>query len=352
MSIARFAISFCVAALPAVAIAQSAVQYQAGSDNEASLQQAGGVGNVSLQYQDGRANLSEVAQTGGHNDARIDQQSSFSEAAVSQVGQYNRARIHQMRIFPDDAGQQANIHQSGDANRVSVVQEYRSNDAKLRQQGDRNSFEVHQHWDSNVLVVDTTGSDNRLYVSQHGYGRSFVEQSGNANQTSIEQHVYPFAGTIRVSQLGVANRVDVTQRGSSRHALGDVELEQIGSDNLMSVEQSSSFDSFRFTQDGTANQLEARQWGRILHIDGSTIGNRNQVTIDQRYDFATLQISQHGDDNVIDVRQYDLDQRSASVAQVGDANQAILTQGWGSGASERYAAIVQHGSGNLASLSQ
>lgn len=352
MSIVRFAISFCVAASPAAAIAQSAVQYQAGSDNEASLQQAGGAGNVSLQYQDGTANLSEVVQTGGQNDARISQESSFSEAALTQVGHYNRARIYQMRILPDDSEQHANILQLGDANRVNVVQEYRGNSTDLRQQGDRNRSEVRQRWNDNVLVAVTTGADNRLFVSQHGFVNSFVEQSGYANQISIEQNVYPYADAIRVIQLGVANRVDVTQRGSNRYVLGDVELEQIGSENLMTVAQSGGFDSFHFSQQGTANELDARQAGLQLEIQGGSTGDRNQVTIDQRYDFATLQISQNGDDNVIDVKQYDLYRRSASVAQVGFANQAILVQGWGSGAIERYATIRQSGSGNLASLSQ
>lgn len=120
----------------------------------------------------------------------------------------------------------------------------------------------------------------------------------------------------------------------------------------MSVEQAAGLNSFLFIQEGSGNELDARQSGRFLRIDGSSIGSRNRVTIDQRYDFATLQISQTGDDNVIDVKQYDLYHRSASITQAGSANQAILTQGWGSGAIERYATIVQHGSGNLANLSQ
>lgn len=344
-------LGLCIAIFPPLALAQTAVLYQAGTDNQARLQQAG-ADNVSLQYQDGTANLSLVVQAGIANHAHVRQRSSFSEAAVAQNGHYNQASVYQMRMFPDDADQHSGIPQSGDANRANVVQEYRSNSTDLRQEGDRNSSEIRQGWNDNMLVAVSTGNDNRLFVSQDGFANSRVEQGGNANQTSIEQHVYPYGGAVSISQQGVANLATVTQRGSSRYALGDVELEQNGSDNLMNIKQGDGFDSFRFVQYGSANELDARQSGRRLEVEGTSIGSRNRVTIDQRYDFAIVQISQTGADNVIDVKQYDLYHRSASITQAGSANQAILTQGGGSGAIERYATIVQHGSGNLANLSQ
>lgn len=62
-------LGLCIAIFPPLALAQTAVLYQAGTDNQARLQQAGGAGNVSLQYQDGTANLSLVVQTGVANHA-------------------------------------------------------------------------------------------------------------------------------------------------------------------------------------------------------------------------------------------------------------------------------------------
>ena len=357
----KFTVAFCVAVCPALAVAQGAIQYQRGDDNQAELQQLGGIGNISQQYQDGTGNLSQITQTGDYNNAHVRQRSSFSEAQVTQYGHYNQLRIYQGASnwpFEGRSGSDwtAEVVQLGNANQVALQQDQGYGSvAYLHQEGNRNVHQVRQTGYPNSLETRSIGDDNRVTVNQRdGFATSRVAQLGNANQVSIDQWLFPYDGTVEVVQQGIANRADVIQRGS-RRSVGDVVLKQDGSNNLMAVQQRDGHDRFQFTQAGSDNELDAWQAGVLLKVSGSSIGDGNRVAILQLYHFADLRVTQIGDDNLIDVSQNDLGwyQESASIEQIGNANQAMLSQATADFIdTSQVATIVQHGDGNVASVSQ
>ena len=83
-----------------------------------------------------------------------------------------------------------------------------------------------------------------------------------------------------------------------------VELRQLGSANRAQVTQWAGFSSLTFTQEGSGNELNARQATRDGIIRGNTVGNDNRVNIDQIYDSPVLDIAQNGSANEIDVVQH------------------------------------------------
>lgn len=361
MAISKLVVGLFIAISPAAALAQSAIQYQRGDDNQAELQQLSGIGSISQQYQDGTGNLSRTTQTADYNNAQVRQRSSFSEAQVTQDGHYNQLRIYQGSgewTFGHDGGRDwtAEVVQLGNANQVALQQDQGfGSGAYLHQEGNRNVHQVRQTGYPNRLEASSLGDDNRVVANQlGGFGTSRVAQVGNANQVSIEQWVFPNGGTIEVAQRGTANQANITQDAVWR-PVGALVLEQIGSSNSMTVGHGSGADNFHFTQEGVGNSLNARQYGPIITFEGHSIGNRNQVNVVQLIHFADLTISQVGDDNFIDAEQSDMDTQMeiASIEQIGNANHALLRQVIpGSSYADQVVTIVQHGNGNLASVSQ
>lgn len=361
MAISTFGIGLLIATSPALALAQDAIQYQRGDDNQAELQQLAGIGSVSQQYQDGSDNLSQTTQTGDYNNAQVRQRSSFSEAQVTQDGHYNQLRIYQGSgdwRFGGNGGREwtAEVVQLGNANQVALQQEQGfGSGAYLHQEGNRNVHQVRQSGYPNRLEASSIGDDNRVVSNQPGgFGVSRVAQVGNANQLSIEQWVFPNNGTIEVAQQGFANQASITQNAIWR-PVGTLVLAQVGSRNSMTVDHGSGADKFHFTQEGVGNSLYASQHGPVLNFEGHSIGNRNHVSVFQTFYFADLTISQIGDDNFIDAEQWDPDwQREiASIEQIGNANYALLRQVLpGDSYADQIVTIIQHGSGNVASISQ
>jgi hypothetical protein len=357
MDISKFVAGLFITACPVFALAQSAIQYQRGDDNQVQLQQLGGIGSSSQQYQDGTGNLSRIAQSGDYNNAQVRQRSSFSEAVVTQDGHYNQARIYQGgsgwdRDSAGGSGWRAEVVQLGNANQVTLQQDQGfGSGAYLHQEGNRNVHQLRQDGYPNRLEARSIGDDNRVVVDQiGGFGSSRVAQMGNANQVSIRQQAFSNHGAIEVTQQGFANQATITQNAVWR-SVGTLELEQIGSSNSMTVDHSNGANRFRFTQDGVGNRLDAVQSGPVLGFGGYSIGNRNQVDVLQIYYDADLTISQIGDDNVIQTEQYGLHRKSASIDQLGNVNQAILSQTAGF-TSNQLATIIQHGTGNQATALQ
>ena len=357
MAISKFGIGLLIAASPALALAQSAIQYQQGDDNQAHLQQLGGIGSISQQYQDGTGNLSRTTQAGDYNHAQVRQRSSFSEAVVTQDGNYNQLRIYQggsdwTRENVGGSGWRAEVVQLGNANQVAMQQDDGfGSGAYLHQEGNRNIHQVRQTGYPNRLEISSIGDDNRVTVNQiDGFGTSRVAQLGNANQVSIEQRVFPYNGHIEVTQRGSANQASINQR-ASRFVQDGVVLEQVGSDNVMSVMQSHGSNGFRFVQNGNDNQLDGWQAGPALFVDGLSMGDRNRVDIVQVMHLADLQINQLGDDNVIETVQYDWHAKAAEIDQIGNFNHAVLSQTVGL-SSDQIATITQHGNGNRATALQ
>ena len=356
MTISKLVVGLYIAACPVVALAQSAIQYQRGDDNQAELQQLGGIGSSSQQYQDGTGNLSRIAQTGDYNNAQVRQRSSFSEAVVTQDGSYNQTRIYQggSDWNRDSAGGsrwRAEVVQLGSANQVTLQQDQGfGSGAYLHQEGNRNVHQIRQDGYPNRLEASSIGEDNRLVVDQiGGFGTSRVAQRGDANQVTIEQQAFSNNGAIEVTQQGFANQASITQSAVWR-SVGTLELEQVGSSNSMTVDHNNGAYRFRFTQDGVGNRLDAVQSGPNF-FEGYSIGNRNQVDVVQIFYDADLRISQIGDDNSIETEQYAVYRQSASIDQLGDANQAILRQ-MDRFTSNQLATIIQQGNGNLATAVQ
>lgn len=356
MAISKLVLGLFVCAWPVVALAQSAIQYQRGDDNQVALRQSDGVGSVSQQYQQGTGNLARTTQAGDYNDAHVRQRASFSEAQVSQDGQYNQLRIYRggsdWVVKEGGSAWIAEVIQLGNANQVVVTQDQGfGSGAYLRQEGDRNVHQIRQDGYPNRLEATSIGDDNRVTVNQiDGFGTSRVSQLGNANQVSIEQWVFPYKGIIEVAQSGHANQAFVIQR-ASRFIERGVVLYQAGDSNRMSVMQSHGANGFSFAQHGNENQLNGWQAGPALFVDGHTTGNRNRVDITQVMHHADLRIDQLGDDNSIETVQYDLHTKAAEIDQIGSFNHAVLSQTSGF-TSNQLATIVQRGNGNLAGVRQ
>lgn len=356
MTISKLVVGLLITACPVITLAQSTIQYQRGDDNQAELEQLGGMGSVSQQYQDGAGNLSRTTQTGDYNNAQVRQRSSFSEAVIAQQGNYNQTRIYQggtdWALKEGGSDWTAEVVQLGNANLVALQQdEGFGSSAYLHQEGDRNVHEVRQDGYPNRLEASSIGNDNRVAVNQiDGFGISRVTQRGDANQVTIEQQAFSNRGAIEVAQQGSANQASITQNAIWR-SVGTLVLEQVGTSNSMTVDHNNGAYAFRFSQEGIGNRLDAVQSGPILSFEGHSTGNRNQVSVVQIYYDADLTISQIGDDNSIETEQYDLHSKTASIEQIGNFNHAVLSQTVGF-TSNQVATITQQGNGNRATALQ
>ena len=135
MAMHKFTVAFCVAVCPALAVAQGAIQYQRGDDNQAELQQLGGIGNISQQYQDGTGNRNQVnvvqiyydaeltiSQIGDDNSIQTEQYDLHTKAAaINQIGDFNHAVLGQTAGFTSN--QVATITQQGNGNRATALQQ-------------------------------------------------------------------------------------------------------------------------------------------------------------------------------------------------------------------------------------
>ncbi len=270
---------FLFGSLPALALAQTAAT-QTGNDNEIILEQNGW--NSASQVQQGDRNYSRVRQDGGDNRVQTNQLNLDNWTEVVQNGSSNQASV--IQIGDIYSGHSASIVQLGTDNLAEVSQmDGNGAQANIHQEGAGNVHRVTQLYYMNEADSRSVGTNNLTEISQEWAGSARTDQLGNDNRITIEQGFLPYGGLVSVYQDGGSNEAAVNQQGG-RYYVGQVELRQLGSANRAQVTQWAGFSSFTFTQEGSGNELNARQATRDGIIRGNTVGNDNRVNIDQSYD--------------------------------------------------------------------
>ncbi|MFC3607926.1 hypothetical protein [Stutzerimonas tarimensis] len=347
----RLSVASILLATGSLALANdgSLVLNQTGENNEAVVQRLEGIGNHSSQAQVGNDNRSVLTQAGDDNVAETFQNGG-DLAELEQTGNGNLANIYQAST---EQGHTASVVQSGNLNEVRLVQsDGFASSARLYQTGDSNFHSISQTYINNHLEATSIGDRNQIMAVQNGTGDATLRQTGNDNVIAVNQQVFPYGGTIAVTQQGDFNRASVAQTGGGRYAAGEVTLRQLGDGNQAYVNQAAGFNEVDWTQEGERNVLVAYQGTRGASIVGGSVGDNNRADISQVFDDMQLDLNQNGSLNYAQVTQ-EAYGAEASISQFGVANQVHLHQSMGADAFVMHsAAIRQNGSGNSAQVTQ
>lgn len=347
----RLSVISVLLASSSFALAQdgSLIVNQSGQHNDAIAERSEGSGNHSVQNQRGDYNRSVLIQAGNGNNGETTQNGG-DLAELEQTGDGNLARIYQSSI---EQGHTAAVVQSGDFNEVRLVQsDGFAATARLYQTGDNNFHSISQTWIGNNLEATSIGDRNQIMAVQNGTGDAFLRQTGNDNVIAVNQEVFPYGGTIAVTQQGDFNRASVAQTGGGRYPAGEVNLYQLGDANEAYVRQSAGFNTLDWTQEGERNVLVAYQGTRAASIVGGSVGDNNRADISQVFDGMQLELHQEGSLNYAGVTQEAYDGQ-ASISQIGVANVAHLHQSMESDAFVMHSATIrQNGTANSAQVTQ
>ena len=285
-------------------------------------------------------NSAKLVQTGNDNDATVDQTGLLNEATIRQNGTANSGSIFQGVIAEENV---ASIVQIG-SNSASIYQgdETRFSSASVYQQGTGNRAEVEQHWYTNELQISSIVDNNSISATQNGFARAEARQIGNGNSLVMTQDGIYHGNWTAVYQVGDENRASIEQGDGS-----DIQLAQNGNLNTATISQYNLFGEVEFNQAGDDNLLTVEQSGRSNAFRGSSTGNGNSVELVQWFDGNQASVVQSGDDNIAAINQL-AGYNEARINQVGMANQASITQN----AELMNAVISQTGTGNMATVTQ
>lgn len=286
-----------------------------GQQNTTDIRQVGDQGN---------SDAIVTQESGSGNEAYVDQNSGFTNNAVSRLGHVTE------------------ILQQGSGNFVDVVQSENQAGTFVDQVGDRNEVRVSQAGFSDADIEQTGnvnfvgGFDNPKSQSSTGQQNSSsfpgdkndldVVQKGNLNVVGIDQRDNTDAD---INIDGTNNLVRVDQF-ESQGALDKADIDVTGDDNIAYLTQSDGGNTFTLTQKsgdlnkarlsqsggGTANILQDGGTNTVQGISGNLIGISAGG--------STLDVDQIGTGNTLSI-----DQRQgadATVYQEGGSNTSTVTQ--------------------------
>ncbi|WP_340104016.1 hypothetical protein [Rhodohalobacter sp. 8-1] len=188
---------------------------------------------------------------------------------------------------------------------------------------------------------------NDATVDQSGdYNTSTVDQSGNGNETLINQVVDAGVSDpvkfneATVEQTGSENFADIDQRNrgqhSSRGLFNDADLIQDGTLNYAIIDQAGigRGNDVKLSQLGIENRAEVsqRQGGRLSGYGSESravqSGERNELYLTMG-NFNDAGITQDGNDNYADISQLSFSNDYVELKQTGDENEVLLNQSGG-----------------------
>jgi hypothetical protein len=223
-----------------------------------------------------------------------------------------------------------------------------------------------QEGDGNALTVTQSGDDNRLGAdperdgaSQFGQG---VDQMGDDNAMTLTQSARG-GNAWTLQQQGDGNGLVLTQRGvrDQRRALRETNLltgaVQRGDGNRLTITQergsvaqgSGGVNRIGASEDGASGLLQIGD-GNVASALQNGPGGNVLTLLSQRGDDNVAEARQLGQANAIDAIDQQGNDNRASVAQDGSRNgTGAFTLGFASAAGATSGAMVQTGTGNVAS---
>ena len=267
----------------------------------ASLIRQNGIGNEAVVEQfNGFRMISDIQQVGVDNRAGVEQGAGNGKAnlTIQQTGSGNEVEVHQLydAAYAFTPGYNAaGVNQTGEGNGAKLIQDGRSDSmtsALIRQDGSGNRVDA--------LQADPAGgSVNGLKISQHGADNyAQVKQVTSLSNSSHNES--------RISQTGLNNaavndQIDV--------ALTTSDINQLGNDNISSVEQNQGVWRSNIAVDGASNQVDVLQ----TSVEGES-SNDSRIQIDGVANIATVMQTGVGGSN------------SSEIAEAGDNNMIWVDQ--------------------------
>ena len=213
---------------------QATVDQLSVNDSEVTIDQQGTVNNA-IAYQNAGGNFDiDILQTGSLHQATATQQgpNGGMEMWIEQIeGDNNQANVTQNR----GQNHYANVLQEGSDNMLNLLQDNTSTVANVSQVGNNNEADLTQinkiFTSTSNLTVTQQGSDNYAFYDAEGLG-------AEANNAIIYQEFDGNSASV-VQSLNVEGN--------------NADLEQIGFDNMMNVDQTTDFNTATLTQHGDNN---------------------------------------------------------------------------------------------------
>ncbi len=209
------------------------------------------------------------------------------------------------------------------------------NSATTTQTGAGNTSGVTQSGGSGAIILQN-GSSNKSSATQSGGSKADVNQQGASSSSTL-------------TQSGGVNTADIDQRGDGGHTVTATQMG--GGGNSLTVDQTRKDNKLTATQDGKNNAAEVKQTTGVnsgVASGGHTatlkqVGDANQIALEQKFGSPnpkgkhTATLSQQGNRNQIggfadgqeadpSVQESRTDQ-TATVDQLGDDNKADFTNG-------------------------
>jgi len=289
---------------------------QKGNNNSLMGSQTAYEGNTLYSSQEGDENSIELSQTSsyGSNYADIKQ--------ITEVASNNSLTASQKA----EGSNELYSYQKGDGNSIELTQEGKiapsagSNYADLTQIGNGNTMNIKQYSDdSNYAEAYQEGDGNSLTALQEAEGPNglYSYQEGDGNSINLTQG----------------------QQTENSYVSNYANLEQIGDENTMNIEQYSDGSNYAggwwgyLIQWGNKNSLTALQIGTDYNwLYSFQVGNENSIELTQKGqngDCASsnyADLGQIGDENTMNIEQYSDGSNYAEAYQEGDGNSLTALQ--------------------------
>ena len=233
-------------------------QYTPGTGQTATVDQTSdpldGTQNYSSTNQRGTDIDAATIQTGRGNNAQISQGfAAFSNATINQDGDFNSAQIDQNGALGSETeGASSTINQTGDANYADSFQDGIGAESTISQFGDTNKAEAMQDGDNSSGIFQTGNTNEATVVQGGGAGNSStVNQTGNGNAVGDVGGPGLAPTVVGVRQMGSNNLSTVDQTTSGASALVD----QSGGEHRSDINQNSA---------ARASVCSSRRWPTLL----------------------------------------------------------------------------------------
>ena len=227
------------------------------------------------------------------------------------IGQNNEATIDQLEV--DDS--EVAIEQLGNGNESTASQSDGNNfDIDITQQGSSHVATATQNGPNgnmDMIIRQIEGDGNEATVTQNRGQNHYanVLQEGSYNELNLLQDNTSTVATVR--QVGDNNEADLTQINKIFTSTSNLTVTQEGNNNYAFYDAEglgSEANNAIIFQKYDDNYASVTQ---LLNVEGNNvdleqIGFENSITVDQTTDFNTATLTQHGDNNTATVVQSEL----------------------------------------------
>jgi len=320
--------------------------------------------NEAYEEQTGNNNTLRIEQTGSNNLAGTSQNSNGDLDAITQRGDGNQATILQSgdgnKVGTSNNGsviQEGDdnlyfIKQASDGNRVGLVRQLSDHDGNTSIE---NRLVVRQRFgDDNgvgtIIQRNDGGAQNKMFIYQDETGNDVVDARQNGTDNEM-----------RIDQTGTNNRVFHSRQGETSGTVvisnGNLlEITQNGTSNLLNLaEQSGDDNSAKLSFDGDRNgrnalsgdALNAANRGGVGDAQVRQVGSGNMIDLMISGNENGFAIAQDGTDNTVGTLTITGSLNELGISQMGEMNKIAMSDIAGS---ENNIGLVQDGFDNSIDL--